>query len=158
MTTDAHAEASMLCLHRIFDRKRDCLDFEMLFEISLQRPKEFRFGTILEVRQQVHRSKARIQSIEPLLKALRVRRNETVAHMGTRGLLDPEAYVEAGKIKHKEIDQVFDLAATILREMLQLHSGADLATTLNDEGDYEAAIELLTLGLAAKTKSQQPRD
>jgi hypothetical protein len=144
MTMDAHAEESMKCLNHIFDKRSDCLTLGALLDLASAKAGTFKYGTPQQVKDLVKRSRAAISTLEPLLKALRTRRNETGAHSARRPLIDPSGYIEAGKLKHKEIDKLFDVTAEILTEMSQLHAGRTWNMRLPDECDYQQALALLT--------------
>jgi hypothetical protein len=144
MTMDAHAEESMKCLNHIFDKRSDCLTIGVLLDLALAKAGTFHYGTPQQVKDLVKRSRVAISSVEPLLKALRTRRNETGAHSARRPLTDPDGYIEAGKLKHEDIDKLFDVAAEILSEISQLHCGRTWNLRLPDESDYKQVLALLT--------------
>jgi hypothetical protein len=143
MTIDAHADASMMCLNHIFDKRSDCLTIGVLLDLALANAGTFKCGTPQQVKELVKRSKAAINGLEPSLKALRIRRNETGAHSARRPISDPDGYIEAGKIKHAEIDKLFDVTAGILTELSQLHVGRTWDLRLPDELDYQQALACL---------------
>jgi hypothetical protein len=143
MTIDAHAEASMMCLHHIFDKRSDCLTLAVLLDLASAQAGSFKCATPQQVRDFVKRSKAAISALEPSLKALRTRRNETGAHSARRPIKDPDGYIAAGKIKHEEIDKLFDVTAGILAEMARLHVGRTWDLRFPDESDYEKALSRL---------------
>jgi hypothetical protein len=144
MTMDAHAEESMKCLSHIFDKRSACLTIGALLDLASAKAGTFKYGTPQQVKDFVKRSRAAISALEPSLKALRTRRNETGAHSARRPLIDPGGYIEAGKLKHKEIDKLFDVTAEILTEMSQFHAGRTWNLRLPDESDYQQALALLS--------------
>jgi|BogFormECP03_OM2_1039629.scaffolds.fasta_scaffold02277_1 hypothetical protein len=144
MTMDAHADASTMCLHHIFDKRSDCLTIGALLDLASATAGTFKYGTSQQVKDLVKRSKAAISALEPSLRALRTRRNETGAHSARRPLIDPGGYIEAGAIKHKDIDKLFDVTAGILTEVSQLYFGKTWDLRLPDESDYQQAIALLS--------------
>jgi AbiU2 len=152
MTIDAHAEESMKCLSHIFDKRSDCLTMGALLDLALAKAGTFKYGTPQQVKDFVKRSRAAISALEPSLKALRTRRNETGAHSARRPLIDPAGYIEAGKLKHKDIDRLFDVTVQILTEASQLHAGKTWDLRLPDESDYQRALTLLT----RQTSSPKP--
>jgi hypothetical protein len=144
MTMDTHAEESMKCISHIFDKRSDCLTIGALLDLASAKAGTFKYGTPQQVKDLVKRSRAAISALEPSLKALRTRRNETGAHSARRPLIDPGGYIEAGKLKHKDIDKLFDVTAEILTETSQLHAGRTWNLRLPDEFDYQQALALLT--------------
>jgi hypothetical protein len=143
MTIDAHADASMMCLHHIFDKRSDCLTLAVLLDLASAQAGTFKCAPPQQVRDFVKRSKVAVGALEPSLKALRTRRNETGAHSAHRPIKDPDGYIAAGRIKHEEIDKLFDVTAGILTEMSQLHVGRTWDLRLPDESDYQKVISLL---------------
>jgi len=143
MTIDAHAEASMMCLNHIFDKRSDCLTIGVLLNLASEKAGTFKCGTPLQVRDLVKRSRLAIAALEPSLKALRIRRNETGSHSARRPITDPEGYMKAGEIKHEEIDRLFDVTAEILTKMSQLYACRAWNLRFPDESDYRQTLTLL---------------
>lgn len=156
MTMDAHAEESMRCLNRIFDRRSDCMTIGVLLNLASAKAGTFKYGTPQQVKDLVKRSRAAISALEPSLKALRTRRNETGAHSARRPLIDPGGYIEAGKIKHKDIDKLFDVTDEILTEISKLHAGRTWKLRLPDESDYQQALAILARQSDTPSDTKEP--
>jgi len=144
MTIDAHADASMMCLHHIFDRRSDCITLNALLDTASTQAATFRCGTPQQVKDLVKTSRASIKAVEPSLKALRTRRNETGAHSARRPITDPDGYIAAGRIKHGEIDKLFNVADEIATKISELCFGQAIALRLSDESDYQKVLALLS--------------
>ena len=77
-------------------------------------------------------------------EALRTRRNETGAHSARRPITDPDGYIAAGRIKHGEIDKLFNVADEIATKISELCFGQAIALRLSDESDYQKVLALLS--------------
>jgi len=103
----------------------------------------FKYGTAVEVRKLVAEAKASVMALEPIVSALRTRRNETIAHADTRPIIDPEGYVQAGRIGYRELGRLFEQTGLILNKFSLLHRGAPVVLDLKNVKDYEQVLNLI---------------
>jgi hypothetical protein len=142
LTRDAHAEAAQLCAVRIFDRSSG-VSIHTLMSSALNEAGTFKHGTAAEVRKLVAEAKALCTELEPIVSALRTRRNETIAHADTRPIIDPEGYVQAGRLSYRELRRLFEQTGLVLNKFSLLYRGVPVVLDLKDVKDYEEALDLI---------------
>jgi hypothetical protein len=145
LTLGAHADLSNLALTRIFDRA-GAISIYKLLSTALYEAGTFKHANAAKVREAVQNANASIKALEPSLRAIRTRRNETVAHSDTRPLIDPIGYMKDGRISYREIEGLFAEVGKILNEFSLLSSGVPVSLALEDAKDYEQVIDLLAAG------------
>ena len=142
LTRDAHGDATFLTLARIYDRT-SAASIHGLFASALHEESTFKHGTVADVRKAIQESKTAVAGFEPILKAIRTRRNQTQAHLDARPFIDPAKYVSAGKASYRQIYELFDRTEEILNKFSLMYHGKAVPLHLEGCNDYEQAIELL---------------
>ena len=153
LTRDAHADEAQLAAARIFDRSSG-VSIHKLMSSALKEASSFKHGTEVEVRKLVAEAKASVMALEPIVSALRTRRNETIAHADTRPIIDPQGYVQAGRIGYRELWKLFEQTGLILNKFSLLYRGASVVLDIKGVKDYEQALDLIAKAIR-KTASNQ---
>src|ERR1700720_379692 len=97
MTLGAHADSTQMAAARIFDRT-SAASIHTLLSSALKEAGTFKHGTATEVRKVVDEAKALVAALEPIVLAVRTRRNQTMAHADARPMVDPNRYKNAGRV------------------------------------------------------------
>ena len=142
MTLGAHADAALMNAARLFDRSPG-VSIHTLLSTALRVAGTFKCGTSAEVRRVVAEAKTSVAALEPIVEALRTRRNETIAHLDPRTIVDPEGYVKAGRISFSELEGLFAQTGSILGKLSLLYRGTSVDLELKDAIDYEQALDLI---------------
>jgi hypothetical protein len=156
LTIGAHADATTLCINRLFDHRRGTMSLYSLLIVVRNHAGEFGSASAREVRMVVSESTAQIQSLETKLRALRTRRHKTLAHNDPNPLVDPEEYIRDGRVSYGELDELFDQADSIINKLRQLYFGKRLVLEDPVAKDCEALLELLARA-AKRTEEQNGR-
>jgi len=146
-------EEAQLAAARIFDRSSG-VSIHKLMSSALKEASSFKHGTEVEVRKLVAEAKASVMALEPIVSALRTRRNETIAHADTRPIIDPQGYVQAGRIGYRELWKLFEQTGLILNKFSLLYRGASVVLDIKGVKDYEQALDLIAKAIR-KTASNQ---
>jgi hypothetical protein len=152
MTLGAHADSALMTAARIFDRRSGSVSIHELLSSALQHAGVFKHGTAVDVRKVVAEAKISISSFEPILKALRKRRNETMAHSDPGPMVDPHQYVQEGRVSYRELEGLFEQTGSILNKLSVLYRGASVVLDFDDVKDYEQALDVI-----ADAKCEQAR-
>jgi hypothetical protein len=123
LTIGAHADATTMCVTRLFDRTRGTVSLYSLLTVARNHIGEFRNASAQDVRTTLGESATQLQGLEMKLTALRTRRHKTVAHKDPDPLVDPEGYIRDGKVSYQEIDVLFEQADDIIGKLCQLYFG-----------------------------------
>jgi hypothetical protein len=150
VTRDVHADATVLTLARIYDRT-SAASIHGMFSSALREESAFKCGTVADIRKAIQQSRAAVAVLEPTLKAIRTRRNQTQARLDARPFIDPAKYVLAGKASYSQIDELFNETEEILNTLSRLYHGKAIALHLADANDYDQAINVLGRGVPGLT-------
>ncbi|GAC1684700.1 MAG: hypothetical protein PVS2B2_23680 [Candidatus Acidiferrum sp.] len=142
LTRDAHANAAQLAAARIFDQSSGVSIYKLMSS-AVNEAGTFKHGTAVEVRKLVSEAKGSVRVLEPVVSALRIRRNETIAHSDTRPIIDPKGYAQAGRIGYRELGKLFEQTGLILNKFSLLYRGASVVLDLKGVKDYEHALGLI---------------
>jgi hypothetical protein len=146
MTFGAHADLAVLVAARLFDRTGR-VSIHNLLSLALNQAGTFKYGKAAEVKKAVAESKTSIAALEPIIRAIRTRRNETIAHADARPLVNPAGYIEEGSVSFLELGGLFEKTGSILNRFYELHQGASVILDLEDAKDYEKLFSLLSVAV-----------
>ena len=79
------------------------------------------------------------------MKAIRVRRDQSLAHTDPKPFADPAAYVKAGHVSYRQVAKLLERTDDILNKFSLLWRGA--AVSLHLEGETEVRHTLLRVAL-----------
>ncbi len=142
LTLGVHADSAQLALARIFDRA-SAVSIHTLLSSALNEAGTFKHGTATDVRKAIEDAKVSIATLEPTVEAIRTRRNETIAHLDARPIVDPARYVQDGLVSYRQIDGLFDQIGAVLNKFSLLYRGAAVPLELEGAKDYEQALNHL---------------
>jgi hypothetical protein len=150
LSLGAHADASLMCANRLFDKNSAAVSIPRLLQAASKCAGTFRSANVQEVRQLLAASEARVIKIEKTLKAVRTRRNKTLAHTAPDTLSDPATYKEQGHVTYRELGEVFEEAAIIVDSMSRAYSGHPAITVFTDaQQDVKEVLRLVAEGQRA---------
>lgn len=129
MTLGAHTDSVQLAASRVFDRT-SAASIHTLFSSALMEAGTFKHGTAAEVQKVVDEAKAVVATLEPIVAAVRTRRNQTIAHADARPMVDPNRYKNAGRVSYRELDGLFERTGAILNKFSLLYWGAPIVLGL----------------------------
>ena len=142
-TRDAHADLAVMTAARIFDEDRRSVSIHTLLAAASRLLGSRTDGSEKEVREVIAEAKASLQNLGPILKAVRVRRNQSMAHSAAAALLNPEAYVKGGILKFRELGGLFDKVDSILTRLAKVNNLPTPSLQMADAKDYEYALDLI---------------
>jgi AbiU2 len=152
MTLGAHADSAQLAASRIFDRTGDASIYRLLSS-ALKEAGTFKQGTATQVRKLVDESKAFVAALEPIVTAVRTRRNQTIAHADARPMVDPNRYKKAGRVSYRELEGLFEQTGVILNKFSLLYQGTSAVLDLADAKDYDQALDLIAIAIRTGQQS-----
>jgi hypothetical protein len=153
LSMGAHADASLMCANRLFDKTTTAVSIPRLLHAVSKFAGTFSSANAQEVRQLLAASEARVIKIEKTLEALRTRRNKTLAHTSPDTLSDPATYKRRGRVTYRELGEVFEEAAIIVDSISRAYSGHPALTLFTDAQDVKEALRLFAEGQRATKPS-----
>jgi hypothetical protein len=152
MTLNAHAEAAQLCAARIFDRS-GAASIHRLISSATKEKASFKHGSAVQVEAATKDAENFVTRFEPIVTAIRTRRNQTIAHTDARPLTDPAGYIKAGRVSYAQLEELFDKTGATLNRFDLLFRGKAVPLELEGVEDYNNALDLIS---RASIRSQNP--
>jgi len=150
LTLGAHADCAQLAAARIFDKTGDA-SIHTLISSALKEASNFKYGTPSEVRKAVDEARATVAVLSPVVTAVRLRRNKTMAHIDASPIMEPGKYMQAGRISYGDIQGLFNQVEVVLNRFSVLYRGVSVPLELEEAKTYEQALDLIAEAIRAKS-------
>lgn len=154
LSAGAHADSTLLHAARIFDRHPRSGSIHTLLASALKSAGTFKNSNAMEVRRTVVEVKQTVREFEPMLEAIRTRRDETLAHLSHRPLMDPNGYIAEGRVSYRELGDVFDKTEVLLNRFSYLYDGRKVPLDLPGLDDVEGILTIVLDSLREKAKEK----
>jgi hypothetical protein len=142
LTATRHADAVNLHATKLYDPSRS-LSIPGLLTLALKQAGTFKQASAPEVRKEVAIIRRTVLRFAPLLKALNLRRNQSIAHMDPTTIVDPDKYVKEGFVRTGDLAELLEQTGLILNRLSMLYRGISLPLDMESAGDYRNALELI---------------
>ena len=142
LTANRHADAVNLHATKLYDSSRR-LSVPGLLALALKQAGTFKHASTSEVRKEVAIARRIILRFAPLLKALNLRRNQSIAHMDPTTIVNPDRYVKEGFVRTRDLAELLEQTGLILNRLSMLYRGVSLALDIANADDYRKALDLM---------------
>jgi len=116
----SHLNAALMCANRLFDDSGTSL--KTLLSWADSHAGKFAFGSVEDVKRTIGDARMQLAKLHKVQKCLKIRRNNFLAHNSEEGIFDPEGMFRKAGVTYKELQQVFDEAATAINKTRQKNS------------------------------------
>jgi len=141
LTVDGSLELAQMAIAKIYDKTGGAVTMEkMLREASLSLG-SFKRGSRQEITDAIAKARAVVNALEPVLKSIRTRRNEWLAHLDPRTVTNPQALAAKAKLSFPDLDRAFRETEKILLEIDSLYAGVIGELSLVGGDDYKIALD-----------------
>jgi hypothetical protein len=143
LTIDGSLELAQMALARLYDKTKGAMTVQAMLAQAREQVGSFKRGDHQQIVEVIARSEGIVLSLQPVLTAIRKRRNEWLAHLDPRTIADPQALVAKAKLTLPDIERVFKESEEILLPLSSLYEGTigDLRFVGGD--DYKHALDLI---------------
>lgn len=141
LTIDGSLELAQMAVARLYDRTKGTVTVKiMLFQAASQRDTFLR-GDQQQVTEALLKSAHRVIGLQPIVDAIRERRNRWLAHLDPATVRDPAALAANAKLTIPDLERTFKETEEILIELSCLYEGTfgDLQFLGGD--DYKVALD-----------------
>lgn len=152
LTQDAHLFAAQMYAAKLHDRTRGPITIKSALEEAERLAGTFACGSAEQVRKTVAAAHAQLAGFDKVLAAIEERRNEYLAHVDARSIVDPTALDKTAALTIDELDHLFVETGNILNDISQLRDGTLAVLELVDSGDYENAFRLIAEAKCAQAE------
>jgi hypothetical protein len=150
MTADGSIDLAQMAIARLYDRQGVTVR-RMLEEAKLQ-INSFKNGTPQQVIAVIAKSKTAVRNLEPVLTAIRVRRNKWLAHLDQETVRDPQALSINAKLTFGDLDRAFEESEKILGRLDGLFDGRVGPIRFVGGNDYRGLLKRVRLSVSEEQK------
>lgn len=149
LTIDGSLELSQMAVARLYDETKRTVTMPKFLRRAEMEAGSFQRGTPQEVRQAITESNKILDELEPVLIAIRERRNAWLAHLDPQTIRDPKALEARAKLTMPELERVFKESERILLKFSSLYDGTFGELKYIGWDDYEVALNWIRLAKCA---------
>lgn len=141
MTIDGSLELSQIAAARLYDRSKDSVTVEAMLYAAASQAGTFQYGNLRQVENAILKSVQRVIAIQPIVDAIRRRRDKWLAHLDPETVRDPAALTAKAKLTIPDLGRVFKETEEIVLEVCSLHEGVIGELRYLGGDDYKSALE-----------------
>src|SRR5450631_4034800 len=140
LTIDGSLELSQMTVARLYDETKRTITVPKMLRQAEMEAGSFQRGTPQEVRQAIAASEKTVEALEPVLAAIRERRNGWLAHLDPQTIGDPKELEARAKLTMPDLERVFKETESILLKLSSLYDGTIGELKYIGWDDYEVAL------------------
>jgi AbiU2 len=149
MTLDAHLQAAQMYAAKLYDKNSESVTVELLVRKADRSEARFSCAKPQDVRGAVEIARLMITNLKPILAAVQIRRNEYLAHLDPRTVIDIASMHARAALTIADLDRVLEDTMTILNLFSQLLNGTLSIPVLPGGDDYKVILKLAADALTA---------
>jgi hypothetical protein len=140
LTIDGSLELAQMAVARVYDKTKGAVTIRTMLSDAAHQLPTFQNATPREALDLIEKSEQRIAAIEPILKAIRRRRNEWLAHLDPSTVANPGALAARAKLTMPDLEKAFSETEKIVVELFARHQGVFGELVFVGGDDYEGAL------------------
>jgi hypothetical protein len=149
----SHLNAALMGANRLFDDSGTSV--KTLLSWADSHAGKFAFGSVEDVKRTIGEARMQLAKLHKVQKCLKIRRNNFLAHNSEEGIFDPEGMFQKAGVTYKELQQVFDEAATAINNLDELWGATTTTPRLLNEDDFKHVCELMAKQRCAEIKAEE---
>lgn len=155
LTFTAHLETAQMHAAKLFDTHRGAETIDTLVTTAARNTHLFVNGSPQAVHAAVRSARHRVRGLDPVMKAVRLRRNKMLAHLDPETVLDPVKLLRDTKLTVDDLVRVFDVAGGIVNEISHLYMDVTQLTMFPKHDDYKHALKLVADAKCAEIRKYE---
>jgi hypothetical protein len=140
LTIEASLYMAQMFVAKLYDTTSGAITVWSLLKESKSEANNFKYGTTQEVSTAVQASETRLDGLATILKSIKDRRNQSLAHLDPRTVKDPAGLASRANLTFEELERVFEETGAILNEFSLLWESVTSSMELVDDEDYTGAL------------------
>jgi hypothetical protein len=142
LTLDAHLQTAQMYAAKLYDKPSESVTVRSLLKKADMSAGRFPCATPQEVRNKVAIARLMMSTLEPIVEAIQIRRNEYLAHLAPQTVIDlGDLYVRSA-LTVDGLDEVLVETTNILNLFSQMLDGTLSASMLQGSEDYNVVLKL----------------
>jgi hypothetical protein len=163
-------EHAQMSIARLYDVTPGSVTVPRMLEQAKRSTDSFVRGDRQQIADLIAKGEQVVIGLEPVLKAIRMRRNTRLAHLDPRSVADPNAFSEDARLTFPDLRRAFKETEDLLIDICSLHDGTigdlrfvggdDYKTVLNNLRRYKCGYirEYERLHGTGSWTSERPKD
>src|ERR1700683_4617676 len=123
LTIYGSLELSQMAVARLYDETKGTITVPKMLRRAEMEAGSFQRGTSQEIRQAIAASDKTVEEVEPVLAAIRERRNGWLAHLDPQTIGNPKVLEARAKLTMPDLQRVFQESESILLKFSSLYDG-----------------------------------
>src|SRR2546426_4645176 len=148
---DGSLELAQMAVARLYDRTSGAVTMQKMLGRAALEIASFQRGTKQEVSEAIANSEKVVVELEPVLAAIRQRRNEWLAHLDPRTVADPKALAAQAKLTIPDLERAFRETEEMLVKLSCFYDGTFGDLEFIGGGEYEKTKDWVSPGKRAVT-------
>jgi len=136
-------EHAQMSIARVYDTTRGSVTVPRMLDLAKRCTDSFVRGEQQQIEELIAKGERTVVELDPVLKAIRTRRNTRLAHLDRRSVSDPNTFSEEARLTFPDLRKAFEETEHLLIDISSLHDGTvgDLRFAGGD--DYKAVLHNL---------------
>jgi hypothetical protein len=140
ITIDGHVELAQMAIARLYDRTQRGVTIRVMLSESRKQASSFQRADQQQVIAAIKKAEIAVLGLDPILASIRKRRNERLAHLNPRTVVDPKTLSTEAKLTIPDIEKAIATTEQILAEMTHLFEGTIGDIRFFGSDDYKVAL------------------
>jgi AbiU2 len=153
LTAQGDIELAQMAIARLYDRGERAVTIKAMLFRAARQLGDFQAGDRQQVNAAILKSAQRVITLQPVLDAIRQRRDKWLAHLDETTVRDPDALTASAKLTREDLERAFEETEGIYSDIERLFSGIVGKICFLGGDDYNALLKCVRRATAAKEKT-----
>jgi AbiU2 len=141
LTIDGSLELAQMAVARLYDKTKGAVTIRTMLRDAAEQLPTFLNATPKEAEDAILKAVLRVIAIQPILDAIRRRRNEWLAHLDPGTVADPAALTAKAKLTMPDLEKAYTETEKIVVQLFARHEGVFGNLEFIGGDDYEIALD-----------------
>jgi hypothetical protein len=155
LTINGGLELAQMTIARLYDKTKGAVTVPAMLVQARSESSQFQHGPRKDVDAAISKSEETIRRLDSTIVAVRIRRNEALAHLDARTIADPKALSEKAKLTVPDLEKVLKETANVLLELSSLYDGTSGDLRFVGGHDYKSVLEWIRKAKCASIESYE---
>lgn len=141
LTIDGSLELAQMAIARLYDATQGSVTVPRMVDRAVKEAASFQRADLPTVKANVSKWNATIAALEPVLKSIRHRRNEWLAHLDPRTVANPASLAAKARLTIPDLERAFRETEEIVLDVSSLYEGVIGELRFIGDDDYKTALD-----------------
>jgi hypothetical protein len=141
LTIDGSLELAQMAVARLYDKTKGAVTIRTLLYDAAQQLSTFQNATPKEAEETILESARRVIVLQPILDAIRSRRNKWLAHLDPATVANPSTVAARATLTMPDLENAFRETEKIVVELFARHQGVFGELEFIGGDDYQMALD-----------------